>query len=122
MPTRRSFPLYPPGSGTSGPPSQLHAYLLQLVDTLFHAADGGQRAERLGVQTPETVLPADLEECYNPTLLPTKQKKSHDLTVWSFPGLTQKQLTPFTQQGHFGVCGVAEYHTPKDATLAEGLL
>lgn len=59
--------------GPQAPPSQLHSYLLQLVDTLLYAADGGQRAERLGVQTPETVLSADLEECYDPTLLPRKE-------------------------------------------------
>lgn len=75
----------PPGPGTSGPSSQGHAYLLQLVDTLFHAADGGQRAERLGVQTPEAVLPADLEECYDPALLPTKQN-SHVTPRVAFPG------------------------------------
>ena len=32
------------------------------MDTLLHAADGGQRAEGLGVEAPESVLPADLEE------------------------------------------------------------
>lgn len=60
-------------ASSQAPPSQPHSYLLQLVDTLLHAADGGQRAECLGVQTPEAVLPADLEECYDPTLLPRKK-------------------------------------------------
>ena len=52
---------------------QLHSYLLQLVDTLLHTADGGQRAERLGVEAPESVLPADLEQCDDPTLLQGKE-------------------------------------------------
>lgn len=44
-------------------------YLLKLMDTLFYTADRGQCAERLGVHAPEAVLPADLEEGYNPTFL-----------------------------------------------------
>lgn len=56
------------------PASQLLSHLLQLVDTLFHTADGRQRAQRLGVQAPETVLAADLEECYDPALLPRERE------------------------------------------------
>lgn len=69
MATRKAFPppTHPvPGLQAAQPASYTH--LLQLVDPLFHTADGGQRAERLGVQTPETVLPADLEESNNSTL------------------------------------------------------
>lgn len=72
------------------PASQLHSHLLQLVDTLFHTADGGQCAQRLGVQTPETVLPADLEECYDATLLPRK-RQCHMTSLCDLSlGLTQK--------------------------------
>lgn len=75
MATRRPFPpptLPVPGPQTAYPASYTH--LLQLVDPLFYTADGGQRAERLGVQTPKTVLSADLEESNDSTLLPRKRK------------------------------------------------
>jgi hypothetical protein len=47
------------------------------MDTLFYTADRGQCAECLGVQAPEAVLPADLEEGYNPTFL---WRRKNDLT------------------------------------------
>lgn len=81
MATRKAFP--PPTHPVPGlQAAQLASYthLLQLVDPLFHTADGGQRAERLGVQTSETVLPADLEESNNSTLLPRKRK--YHMTLW----------------------------------------
>ena len=64
MSTKRSLSLATRPLGDLSPhaASQLHSYLLQLVDPLLHAADGGQRAECLGVEAPEGVLPADLEQ------------------------------------------------------------
>lgn len=44
------------------------------MDTLFHTADGSQRAECLGVQAPEIVLSADLEQGYHATFLPGERK------------------------------------------------
>lgn len=97
MATRKAFPppTHPvPGLQAAQPASYTH--LLQLVDPLFHTADGGQRAERLGVQTPETVLPADLEESNNSTLLPRKRKylsfcdwisHLHGSSMWHVAGL-----------------------------------
>ena len=76
MSTKRSLSpaTHPLGDLSPHAAGQLHSYLLQLVDTLLHAADGGQRAEGLGVEAPESVLPADLEERDDPTLLARKRK------------------------------------------------
>lgn len=90
MATRKPFPpLTHPVPGPQAAPSASYTYLLQLVDPLFHTADGGQCAERLGVQTPETVLPADFEESDDSTLLPGKRK--YHVTLWCdlSLGLTQ---------------------------------
>lgn len=76
MSTKRSLSLATRPLGDLSPhaASQLHSYLLQLVDPLLHAADGGQRAECLGVEAPESVLPADLEQRDDPSLLARKRK------------------------------------------------
>ena len=78
MSTKRSLSLATRPLGDLSPhaASQLHSYLLQLVDPLLHAADGGQRAECLGVEAPEGVLPADLEQRDDPSHL-ARDRKCH---------------------------------------------
>lgn len=44
-------------------------YLVQLVDALFHAADGSHRSQSVSVEVSEAVLPADLEQSHHSTFL-----------------------------------------------------
>lgn len=43
--------------------------LVQLVDALFHAADGGHSPQGVSVELPEAVLSADLEQRHHGSLL-----------------------------------------------------
>lgn len=43
--------------------------LVQLVDALLHAADGGHGAQGVSVELPEAVLPADLEQRHHGSFL-----------------------------------------------------
>lgn len=49
-------------------------HLVQLVDALLHAADGGHGPQGVGVQVSEAVLPADLEERHHRPFLSTQQQ------------------------------------------------
>lgn len=50
--------------------------LVQLMDAFLHAADGGHGPQGVGVQLPEAVLPADLEEGHHRAFLPATEHRS----------------------------------------------
>lgn len=53
-------------------------YLVQLVDALLHAADGGHSSQSMSVEISEAVLPADLEQGHHSSFLLTDTKSFHD--------------------------------------------
>jgi len=51
-------------------------YLVQLVDALFHAADGGHCSQSVSIEVSEAVLPADLKQGHHGAFL-LKSGKRH---------------------------------------------
>lgn len=49
--------------------TEMKIHLVQLVDALLHAADGGHRPQSVSIEVSEAVLSADLKQGHHSSLL-----------------------------------------------------
>lgn len=67
-----------PAKGLCDRQRNRYMYLVQLVDALLHAADGGHSSQSVSIEISEAVLPADLKQGHHSSFLWTNTKSFHD--------------------------------------------